>query len=324
MIKNDGIINTNKKVIQRTCSPIKKENAFNSSLNKKNVKKSANSKNSKTNSSYKKKVKKEFFQFDKQISDEIDNLWNEIQSVESYNEIEIKFRSYLAKYDITKDINYSLICLKSELNDKANFILNNDKIWNIHINILVIEYGVSLNQIFNLLNKIFPLYSFLDTQIKSIYDNIISLSQKVSVSVDEIFSNHEIMPKEFLAIKENKNEKKVIQGINRSLTPKIKKTKNYLAKFDLETDLLNARLINEDDKIINYAVFELDKNIQNKTGHKYIVTPLKEKVNRNEVVTEIDSLNKKYKDFLYQPFKKEIVSTVKKENNRLTFGKIEF
>lgn len=324
MIKNEGINSNNKKVIQRSCSPIKKENSFNSSLNKKNVKKSANSKNSRTNSSYKKKVKKEFFQFDKQINDEIDNLLNEIQLIENYNEIELKFRAYLAKYDITKDINYSLICLSSELNDKANYILNNEKIWNIHINILVVEYGVSFKQIFILLNKIFLLHKFLSIQIKSIYDNIISLCQKVSVSADEVFSNNEIIPKEFLAIKENKNEKKINKGINRSLTPKIKKTKDYLARFDLETDLLNAKLINEDDTIINYAVFELDKNIQNKTGHKYIVTPLKEKVNRNEVVTEIDSLNKKYKDFLYQPFTKEIVSTVKKENNRLTFGKIEF
>lgn len=324
MIKNDGINSTNKKVIQRTYSPIKKENSFNSSLNKKNVKKSANSKNSRTNSSYKKKVKKEIFQFDKQINDEIDNLWNEIQLIENYNEIELKFRAYLSKYNITKDINYSLICLSNELNDKANYILNNEKIWNIHINILVVEYGVSFKQIFILLNKIFLLHKFLCIQIKSIYDNIISLCEKVSVSVDDVFSNNEVIPKEFLLIKENKNEKKINKGINRSLTPKIKKTKDYLARFDLETDLLNAKLINEDDTIINYAVFELDKNIQNKTGHKYIVTPLKEKVNRNEVVSEIDSLNKKYKDFLYQPFTKEIVSTVKKENNRLTFGKIDF
>ena len=113
--------------------------------------------------------------------------------------------------------------------------------------------------------------------------------------------------------------------IKRCLTPRPNIKKNlFTSEFNVETDLQNAKLLSNSKKKYNFAVFELEESVQKKMGLKYLITPVKEKIDKSFVKEELKSIHQKYDDVYYLPYTEQLSEKIIQKNSRITFGKIDF
>ena len=97
-----------------------------------------------------------------------------------------------------------------------------------------------------------------------------------------------------------------------------KKKRDFYRNFNASTDLKDAIIV-EDEKIrksANFAVLELNQKIQENTGHKYVITPIKEKINRKEATEDLKNINQSFSDILYQPYNEAIISKINSQKEK--------
>lgn len=309
----------------------------------------------------------ETFQYDKQYTND--------QSVRkmkgSKDNFELKLRIYFEIYNIKKDENQ---CLVSH-NKEGSYILQNYKIWIIHLKILKENYKYKLIDLFPLFKRALE----HNVNYKMLFDFFISLLiesdeleeiiAKLSGDATDKNSNDCGVPIQFISLWE-KNKDHILSEIKKELYKKdtkekeeeekkgrvsnqininnsivneeeefsfrveqnnkkiekpknnkevdktkqthIKKKRDFYRNFNASTDLKDAIII-EDEKIrksANFAVLELDQKIQENTGHKYVITPIKEKINRKEATEDLKSINQSFSDILYQPYNEQIASKI--------------
>ena len=308
------------------------------------------------------------FQYDKQYTND--------QSVRkmkgSKENFELKLRIYFEIYNIKKDENQYLI----SHNKEGSYILQNYKIWIIHLKILKENYKYKLIDLFPLFKKalehnvnykiLFDFFISLLIESDELEEIIDKLSNDVSnkdnndcglplqfISLWEKNKEHilneikkEIFKKDFDEKKErlsnqismnnsivNEEEEfsfRIEQNNKKKEKPKEnkevektnhtqnKKKRDFYRNFNASTDLKDAIII-EDEKIrksANFAVLELDQKIQENTGHKYVITPIKEKINRKEATEDLKNINQSFSDILYQPYNEEIVSKINSQKEK--------
>lgn len=319
--KNEIETRSTKKILRREPSPIKsKENSINSSMAHKNIKTSTNQQKNKSHSSVNEKKKREFSQLEKETIDEIEQLWYEYQNEEDIYKKELKLRLFLINYDMIKDTNYAILCLSEKYKEKNDIIFKSEKIWMMHIEILIRKCHLEMKYIIAVYKYIFQYFEFSTDKIKCLYMHLTELLKQEGIKIEEIT---EQLPKEFLPYIQKRTEKK--NDIKRCFTPRPKVKKNlFTSEFNVETDLQKAKLLSNSKKKYNFAVFELEESVQKKMGLKYLITPIKEKIDKSFVKEELKSIQEKYKDVYYQPYKEEVANTIIQKNSRITFGKIDF
>ena len=236
--------------------------------------------------------KKKYIKYDYNKSNEIsnyiekiDSFWNEYMNLKENflnkkkgkNEVikfEIKFRKFLFKYNIFPNIKRELI-----FNEKFNLKNMNFKLWIIYIWLNCIIYNNSIEIFFE------PLYYIKKKYLKSeeinyLFNLIFELIQKENFSTEKLLNN-KFLPFEIKEMLFPSNET-------------IKKKNEYSGlKYIKETS--------------NYILFKIDKQFPEKYCSKYLITPLKEKINNLEARTEIKNITQEYKDLYYKPFEKDFI-----------------
>lgn len=104
------------------------------------------------------------------------------------------------------------------------------------------------------------------------------------------------------------------QDTKNNLTPQPSqyKKKEYHRAFNIETDLMEATVIEENIRSSgNYAIFELNPKIQESLGQKYVLTPIKSTINKREASDDRQFINTKYQDYIYQPYTEAVLSLIK-------------
>ena len=291
---------------------------------------------------------------------------------DSKENIELKLRIYFEIYNIKKDENQYLI----SHNKEGSYILQNYKIWIIHLKILKENYKYKLIDLFPLFKKALEhnvnykiLFDFfISLLIES--DELEEIIDKLSNDVSNKDNNDCGLPLQFISLWE-KNKEHILNEIKKEINKKDidekkerlsnqismnnsivneeeefsfrieqnnkkkekpkenkevektnhtqnKKKRDFYRNFNASTDLKDAIII-EDEKIrksANFAVLELDQKIQENTGHKYVITPIKEKINRKEATEDLKNINQSFSDILYQPYNEEIVSKINSQKEK--------
>ena len=323
-MNNNFETRSTKKILRREPSPIKsKENSINSSMAHKNIKTSTNQQKAKSQSSVNKK-KKEFSQLEKETIDEIEQLWYEYQNEDDVYKKELKLRLYLINYDMIKDTNYTILCLSEKFKEKNDIILQSEKIWMMHIEILMTKCHLEMKYVFAVYKYMFQYFQFSSEKIKCLYMHLTRILKQEGITIEEFT---EQLPKEFLQYIQKRTEKHTEKknDIKRCLTPRPNIKKNlFTSEFNVETDLQKAKLLSNSKKKYNFAVFELEESVQKKMGLKYLITPVKEKIDKSFVKEELKSIHQKYDDVYYLPYIEQLSEKIIQKNSRITFGKIDF
>ena len=108
--------------------------------------------------------------------------------------------------------------------------------------------------------------------------------------------------------KEKEKEKKLLNSLKLF-------RKNH---FNLEDNLEDIKIIDSNvQNNGNYAIIELNKNLEKQIGHKIVITPIKPKIsNSHSSASDIKDIEKKYGDIYYQPFDKSLIKKLKSENKK--------
>ena len=85
--------------------------------------------------------------------------------------------------------------------------------------------------------------------------------------------------------------------------------------FNLEENLQDIKIIDSNvQNNGNYAIIELNKNLEKQIGHKIVITPIKPKIaNSHSSASDIKNIEEKYGDIYYQPFDKSIIKKLKSQ-----------
>ena len=105
--------------------------------------------------------------------------------------------------------------------------------------------------------------------------------------------------------KEKEKEKKLLKSLKLF-------RKNH---FNLEDNLEDIKIIDSNvQNNGNYAIIELNKNLEKQIGHKIVITPIKPKIsNSHSSASDIKDIEKKYGDIYYQPFDKSLIKKLKSQ-----------
>ena len=105
--------------------------------------------------------------------------------------------------------------------------------------------------------------------------------------------------------KEKEKEKKLLHSIKLF-------RKNH---FNLEDNLEDIKIIDSNvQNNGNYAIIELNKNLEKQIGHKIVITPIKPKIaNSHSSASDIKNIEEKYGDIYYQPFDKSLIKKLKSQ-----------
>lgn len=255
------------------------------------------------------------------IINEINSLWikyNEIITNDNSIQLldfELSFRMFLYKYDITKDYNLSLIHLTGEINNETEIIFINEKIWLMHLFILVNLYNINFSELLKVYNDIFKRFSFTKKQYMLLFKQFTSF-----IDEGDIKKYMKEIPKHFVELLSNNNDKQCY------LNEQSNQNKNnngmgynvHLKINDIINEINKENLI--EDKLISLTqitVLEGNNIFKQITGQNCAFTPVKKHIDKNKFEEEQKKLREVYGDEgIYIPFNEEILNTIHKTNTR--------
>ena len=164
---------------------------------------------------------------------------------------------------------------------------------------------------------------------KIIHENLLS-NNKIEFKKLSIIQESEIENDIFKSPNEEMAKKKLIKMniiFNKKKKEKEKEREKKLLNliklfrkntFNLEDNLEDIKIIDSNvQNNGNFAIMELNKNLEKQIGHKIVITPIKPKIsNSHSSTSDIKDIEKKYGDIYYQPFDKSLIKKLKSENKK--------
>ncbi len=138
--------------------------------------------------------------------------------------------------------------------------------------------------------------------------SIIKESESENDNNNNISPNQEIAKKKLIKLNIIFNKKKELKE---NLIQSEKKNKT----FSIEDKIEDFKFLDLNvDNNGNYALIEVNKDLEKQFGHKIIITPIKPKIsNRKSSASDLRKVEKQYGDIYYQPFNESIIKKIESQ-----------